>query len=408
MENTNVIVRKINPSEIIETEKLSSLAFSWSFDEEAYAKKLQEGNPPTNKGDAYALNKWAAFQEDGSLIGCMTIIPYQMYFDGHILPMSGIGCVCTYPQYRRKRAIRHCFEGAIREMYDTNQTFSFLYPFSQAFYRKFGYEPTAGRIVWNFSMNTIPEYDYPGSFSLYDGKDITEFEKAYKKFAVSYNMMVERDEYDWHRLKDCNPFKTNKQAYLYKNEAGEPSGYFIFEREIINNSAVMNCSEFVFDNFDTLRALLSFARAFRADYSSIQLEAARDLRLEYFCSDYPQSSSHSEIKPMGMIRVVRVDKVLACAKYQGTGSISIEIKDEMLPENSGIWSVTFEDGKATSVSKDSVNKADISMTIQVFSTAITGGCDLSDFTYRTDVKVNNADEIHKVFYHKNSLIVNYF
>ena len=89
-----MIVRKIRPEELKRTRELFSVAFDYPYDckdskEEVY-KKVTE-NPETRE-DAYPLDKYAAFEDDDeTMFSCLSAIRYPMSFDGHRVPMAGIG-----------------------------------------------------------------------------------------------------------------------------------------------------------------------------------------------------------------------------------------------------------------------------------------------------------------------------
>ena len=65
--------------------------------------------------------------------------PYRMIFDGSEAKMGG-SAVSPHFRKKGKKYIRNIFEYAMNEMYEDGYIFSYLYPFSHVYYRKFGYE----------------------------------------------------------------------------------------------------------------------------------------------------------------------------------------------------------------------------------------------------------------------------
>ena len=124
-------IRLLRPEELARTEELFALAFRLPLE------RGREEKPDE------ALH-WAAFDEDGEMMSTLTVPAYQMWFDGQPVRMGGIGGVSTLPQYRKRGGIRGCFEALLPELYRRGYDFSYLYPFSTAFYRKFGHRGTAG------------------------------------------------------------------------------------------------------------------------------------------------------------------------------------------------------------------------------------------------------------------------
>lgn len=423
-----MITRYIQDTELMEARNISSLCFNWSHDTagktcEEYTDEIKKN--PKSKSDAYYTHTLAAFTNTGEMMSCLSILPYKVIFDGTVVSMSGIGSVCTYPQHRRKGAVRECFFHALKDMYSNGTSFTYLYAFSEKFYGNFGYIPASTSLQWCLDLSTIPDYRLSGTFSLYRGEeDYSDYEKLYTTFAGKYNMMVHRDSYDWEVLKSADPFKGSRFAYLYKNSAGEPGGYLIFEKQKDNSSVILDCKELIFDSFESLKALMAFAKTFSADYDKIRFNAPAYLNLDYFCEDYSQSSSFRCFKQNGMVRAVNVYQVLEQASYQGTGEISLRVYDSILPENNKIFTVTFTDGKAIQVLCETVNvctlndnnnasgslkKPDLEMTINQFSAVITGKYQVSDLEYQEGITLHcSKEKAASLIYKKPCWINNFF
>ncbi|QHQ60993.1 GNAT family N-acetyltransferase [Anaerocolumna sedimenticola] len=363
------------------------------------------------------------------MMSCLSVLPYEVFFDGNQLKMAGIGGVCTYPQHRRKGAVREMFREVLKDMYKRGISFSYLYPFSEKFYMNFGYIPSSQSIRWNFNLNTIPNNYYDGTFHLYRGDgNYSEFETAYKTFAEKYNMMVNRDSYDWEVLKSSNPFKGSRQAYLYKDKAGIPKGYFVFDKLNEPNQIILDCKEMVYDNFTTLKAIMSFVKTFSADYNTVQFNAPRCLSLEYFCEDYSQSKSSRSIRQNGMVRVINVKEVLNHAIFKDSGEMSIKITDSFINQNNGVFHVVYRDGRTkeitfeetgspgikevlpdTSASAKEPMDVDMEMTINQFSAVLVGCYDVTDLDYLEGITLYcNKEKAADFIYKKPCWINNFF
>lgn len=157
-----MIVRKLHANEKYKAALGMAVAFEWEMDygkEKAQAQAMTaqqveeaDAQRPRLPSGASQTERWGAFAQDGTtLLGSFGLASYTVRFDGHEVPMGGIGGVATLPQYRRCGAIRACLSAAMQEMYQNNVLLSFLYPFSRSYYRKFGYENGARVCTW-----TIP------------------------------------------------------------------------------------------------------------------------------------------------------------------------------------------------------------------------------------------------------------
>jgi predicted acetyltransferase len=418
-----MIVRKIRENELLEAHRISALCFHWSLDDkgkspEEFAREARAN--PQDKLVSVDTDIWASFTDGEEMMSAMGVLPYKIAFDGHQVAMAGIGAVCTYPQHRRKGAVKGMFLHALNDLYDRKIPFSYLYPFSEQFYGSFGYHRSCASILWDFDLKTIPDYKWPGTFTLHKpGEALDDFKTAYLAFAPHWNMMVYRDDFDWGRVKDADPFKGEGHAFLYKDEKGKPAGYVVFEKRTgEKDRRIMNCREVAFDSFATLKALMAFLKTFAADYEGASLQMPFSLNLGYFCADYPQSGTSRKVAMNGMARAVHVEEVLRLAKYQGSGSLDLYVHDDFLQKNNGLYQITFEDGRAKEVKFTSLpsasfgqtgKKVDVEISAQIFSGAILGNYDVADFEYMEGAAVYcDAAKASRVFYKKPSWINNYF
>lgn len=76
---------------------------------------------------------------DGVAVAKAAIIPMTMNVRGSVIPMGGIGGVCTMPVARRGGHVRELMLRAIQEMHADGQAVSTLYPFKTSYYETFGY-----------------------------------------------------------------------------------------------------------------------------------------------------------------------------------------------------------------------------------------------------------------------------
>lgn len=402
--------RKIRLDELPETRRLFSLAFEFPFpegadipDPEAFARKMIDES--RDRAEKFWEETWAAFTETGEMAAYFSALPYTQYFDGQTVPMMGIGGVSSLPQHRRGGAIRRCFEGALRDMYERGTLFSYLYPFNEKFYGKFGYARCCDQMLWTLDMTRLPSGDYPGTFHLYDGgEDLSAFQAVYEACAPRYNSMIRREEYDWAKVRDAKPFENTRYGYLYRNREGRPTGYMVFKK---TPELAMDCSEFLFTDREALDALTGFATRFAAYYKTLCFCAPADLDLSYYCDNYAHSLSARQLITNGMTRVVNVRRALELARYRGSGRAVIAVDDAMLPENSGAFRVEFEDGKALSV-HPTTDAPDAELPIGAFSAALMGCLPVEQMVWRPDVAVHCPEAVAPVFYRKPNWICNHF
>lgn len=94
--------------------------------------------------------------ENGDLTSMIVDTHFQVNFQGQTVPMSGIGYVASYPEFRGNGAASQLMTDILRENYQNETFFSYLAPFSYGFYSKFGYS-----YVFNQKHYEINAVDFP-------------------------------------------------------------------------------------------------------------------------------------------------------------------------------------------------------------------------------------------------------
>ena len=410
-----MIVRKIRETEFKRIQQFCSLAFEypmWDPDlspEELMAKILKE---PGCRQNLFWHSQWAAFEDDDkTMMSTFTAIPYHVHFDGHSVKMMGIGGVATLPEYRKRGGVRGCFEHALPDMYAQGYAFSYLYPFSTAFYRKFGYELGCERNLWKLNLTAMPNFEVDGTFYLLEpGKDLKqEIRQVYDAFASRYNCMTldEDIEYEW--IDRANPFKDKKYTYVYRAKDGTPKGVVTYKPVIDEGNRTLDCSEgFWFADVEGFKALLNLLCRLKADHSHILVNLPLDVKLDAILPEWSFDYQKRSCFCNGMVRVVDAVQVLKFAKMQGSGELVIELKDQQIAQNNGRFHVMFENGATVSVERTEKD-ADISMPINEFSRLICGKHEASEWMWLPEVQLFcDQEKAAKVFYRKPMFITRFF
>lgn len=425
-----MISRKLAPNEEYKLSLCSSVSFGWGMD---YIKEKEEAEAMTAESVAEAMKadevcipengidvgplpsdgkrneSWATLTDDGATVmGGMEVIPYSVRFDGHTVLMSGIGGVASLPEFRRGGVIRECFRAAFKGMRENGVIFSSLYPFSTAFYRRFGYEIGGDYIVWKPRMSTLKKLPYKGSVTqLIIGSDFSPVTEIYNKMYKDVNLSTVKRLYS-DKIFKRDILERRLHTFLYRDEKGVPTGFFTYKRGEETLDASQDFGKdggFAFLNREAMAAMLSFIKtAFISNYEEIVFGLPADIKLDALFDEGNDVGMHIDYN--GMIRVVDVVPALELCKAKGRGEIKIAVRDEMCPWNDGTWRLTYGDGNRVEMTTDT---PDISMSIQAFSQLLLGTRDYTDIPMLPDVAVNNPDApICDVFYKKHCLVTDRF
>ena len=217
-----MLVRPITKEERLQSAQLFAIAFESPFD--------------PNDLTPFAENPciWAAFDEEsGEMMSTVYVTDYRGQLDGGRYNMGGSGGVASLPQYRRPGGIRACFQKALPILYREGYVFSYLYPFSTAYYRKFGYESCVQRYLAVLDLRQLRPAEFSGSFRLARGGDmlLPAIRQLDERWEAQYNMMVQHAEADYRWLLSAAP--ASKQEFIYAafSAAGEPLGYAAFKKQ---------------------------------------------------------------------------------------------------------------------------------------------------------------------------------
>ena len=343
-------------------------------------------------------------------MNCFFAKPYPVHFDGEHATMTGIGGVATLPQYRRRGGIRGCFEKALPDMYESGIEFSYLYPFSTAYYRKFGYELCCMRTQYKLKLQFLPTYPVTGTCTLLEqGVDLlSDIKSIYRTWQSKYNMMVENEDSEYLWVSKSNPMKDQIFTYIYRSNENVPKGFMSFKYEDTLEGRNLRCNRFFYTDLEGFKGLLNLAKTFSSDHVHLIIELPTDQFILPLLPEWSMGAGSSANVLCGMVRVVHVEKVLKMAKYRGSGEIKIQIEDPQIFQNNQTFHVTFENGKATQV-KTTNSSPDIILGINDFSRLIVGACETSEIPFLPNISVHVAkDTLSKVFYKKPLLITEYF
>lgn len=395
-----MIVRETRPNESLRVNEIFAIAFESAMTEE----------PVITQSDR--CHTWAAFMDDDTtMMSTLTVSDFSIRFDDHTCRMGGMGGAATLPQYRRMGGIRGCFEGMLPHMYHNGYDFSYLYPFSTAYYRKFGYECCVQKYLTTVHLGLLNPAPVSGVIRMAEqGMPMTEAIRAVDEvWERKYNMMVQHREADYKWVSECSPAVKQEFTYVYFSADETPKAYTTFRLAQQADGRNLMCSRFFFVDQEGFLGLMHLFKSLSSDHMYVKFSLPAEPAMQYLMREWSLGAASFSIQPYGMVRVVNVESVLKKARYIGDGTLTLEITDNQIPENNGCFTISFQDGAAVSVSRGT-NAPDASLSISTFSALISGVCDFHQASCWMDgLKVHNPlSALQQVFYRKNLMICDYF
>jgi predicted acetyltransferase len=269
-------------------------------------------------------------EANGALTSMVVDTHFQVSFQEQVVPMAGIGYVASYPEFRGNGAASKLMTEILRENYDKGTIFSYLAPFSYAFYGKFGYE-----YVFNQKQYEIPAADFPtGRKSGLTARRLS-FEKALPDLLTVFNQAdnngsLFRGQFEWDYY-----FQYKKQphfAVFYDN--GAPKAYVIYD--FLEMTFVIH--ELIALDDQAKNAAYRFIASHAGAFETFSYTAPSNETLE----QEMQEPSRAKISflPYMMARIVNLSAFLKL--FPVDDKWQFMITDPILPENN----LTFGEGEA--------------------------------------------------------------
>lgn len=389
-------VHKLSAGERFEAKLISTVAFHGRMEDPE--KSREESLKETDED-------WGAFADDGKMMARIINHRFDTWLDGQIIPNGGIGAVSTLPEYRNTGAVREIFNRLIPEAYRNGEVISTLYPFSHAFYRKFGYETVRWRNDYEFTPEVLSGYRFTGTAELWkSGDPVSEYTALYNRFASCFNLAVRRD--DRKMLEDHlkgEYYKDRKFGYLLR-EGGKPAAYLIFQDIRNDPAAILEVLDMAWDGREGLYAILGFLSRFTADYGTIRMFLPSCIELLSVIRSPQAYDIRQTARQDYMIRTVNVRRLLETIRKPDGIRFAIRVEgDGQIPENNGIWEVSS--GGVTETDRE----PDLTVSIQALGQMAAGCVSLDEAMYRPDVSVTgNTEVLKRVFIRKPILVEDHF
>ncbi len=311
----------------------------------------------------------------GRMKAITQIIPFEIWLSGIKMPMGGIGGVATLPESRRRGHVAKLMEYAITDMRKRRFPLSCLWPFSYAFYRRFGWEHACDVKLYSFSPRDLAQTPAPRNEMVPFGeKELPLIRRVYERFSTTKNCSLVRNQKDWTGILTQTP---TRHSYLWKDPRGKTQGYIIYDVEPRGPAPAherkMKVRELVALNHEARCAIFSFLRNHDSQVGKVEFRAPSDDFSNMYFSEYGlESKSRSGF----MARVVDVTAALETRRYPPAlkSRAIFKIADRQAPWNNGTFLLSISGGAGRV--KKTRSRADFACDIQTFSQIYCGHLDL--------------------------------
>lgn len=394
-------VRMIKPEELLECEKIQSVAFAYPLNTEEIEKRLAEGPAPK---DAYI----GYVNDENVITACMELPRYQMRYEGHWVPMVGIGGVASLPEYRQGGAVRQILEAAFCQMVEGGAVFSSLYPFSHPYYRKFGYELCQMTTEYELPIETLSSFRYTGKARMIQPGDSLDALKAvFDAHFSRYNMPILREDRHWRHLLGKDTYKDRVYTYLLEDENG-PSAYVVLAAQNAEGyDKIGQVREVAFVHPHGFSDILGFLYRLAAQYIKMRIPLPDDIPLAALVGEsYTLKGNYHNQQ---MTRVINVQKALELKRHVEGAAYTLRVQDDDIPENDGVFDVRCQDGAVSVAKLSDTGSADLTADVRTLTQLLLGFLTIDEAMYKKDVRVGgNLETLRGVFVKRQVFLTDHF
>ncbi|MBL1150205.1 MAG: GNAT family N-acetyltransferase [Armatimonadetes bacterium] len=301
-------------------------------------------------------------ERDGRPVGLFSVHSMTATRDGNAIPCAGIASVAVPPEERRSGVAEAMMNWCANELRHRGFAIGSLYAFSEAYYRKFGWECAGHRVSITCPSSKLPESDdvLPIARHSYDAWPQAKI--VYDAFAKRYSGMNCRSDEGWDKMRG----KSRDRTLLFL--AGDPPEAYAMlvlspwrEKQFI--------SECAWTTARGHRSLLALFRALGVNRDPIEWYEPSDSPFLASFLDYGVEVSLT--RPV-MYRVFDVPKAISYLRPTTSGEFTIRVADSFA---GGTWRVKYDPAGIVVTQAD---HAEIRMSLGHFTQALLGEPSLSD------------------------------
>ena len=352
------MIKKVTDRKDIEkVHELGSYAFNMSHTEEQKQAYIEKNTHIDNYVD----------EIDGDILSQIISYPFEVTINGQKMKMSGIGDVASYPEARGTGGIRNIFNTIFRELYENGTELSYLAPFSQAFYRKFGYETVSNsqeiRIPKALMSQIKSEKKGTVKRILWEDESTKKILKElYKETLEKEHGAVVREDYWWEYT--IAP-KKNKRLAICFDDNDLPQGYLVYG---LVGASEFQIIEMAYKNSFALRKLMTFVASHNGSFDEFVSTNLLDDKLFELFNEIKEVTRKTN--SYMMVKIVNFEGFInkyAFKQVETKLEYYLEVEDTSCEWNNGIFHVIIENGRATCKRTEKAPRIDYSGSIQRFT-----------------------------------------
>lgn len=352
------------------------LRFSFSVDNRTLSWLRREAEEE-KKGlfDAFAI------KDQSEYLSACYLWPLEMRLRDSIVKMSGIGALGSNAINRGKGAVKKLLLESLKHMREQNVTVSVLYPFSQSFYRKYGWEKFDDMYTCHFSPSIIKKTNTLNDYEIHHYYEPNEAVTAfYNQYAASHYNYIQKQTKHWDiDLEMKIPSDIDRRIVAF-SQNGQIKSMILMLTSNPENETVLVVRDMAFSEQKDIMPIFDFLATLSLQIKKINLNLPVDFIYWPFFNDRPEKTL---LRERSMIRIVDMLKLNGLKINAPDLDIYLKINDDFAKWNDGQYRLSVKE-KSLAIEKS--EKADFECDIATLSSIITGYTDFQTMLLMGKVK----------------------
>ena len=292
---------------------------------------------------------------DGEIVASLVLPPFVAWVRTQRVPVTGIGSVAVSPEHRRRGVADALVRACLRELRQRGDALCMLYAFRGEFYRRFGWGLVERAHLVSVHPATLPASDESRRVRRLRMPDRPLVQELYERHAQQrgHFAFARRPEWWEKRL-----WTYEGDWVVYERRRGQIEGYAQYQVDAGEGpwKLVVTVNEFVAQTPEAHRGLVGYLHAMRDQAIEIALAVPNDAVWATEMRD--AQNLRGEMKLGGLrsdghgatgahLRLVDVKAALEALPVNANarGEIVLDVRDDVLPQNTREWRVSARDGK---------------------------------------------------------------
>lgn len=276
---------------------------------------------------------------DGDRVaGGLSLLPLGMWLGGAQVAMTGVTHVVVAPERRGLGYGRTLIEGAVRELHAGGVGLAVLHPSTQRPYRAAGFEQAGALVRYRARAAALAALDRDLSVARVGPEGHALLREQHRTRARATNGNLERSAWAWHRILELGApavfaVEGGYTVVGHRPVEGAPTLQDVHLRDLVALTPAAG------------RRLFTLLADLRSTVRYIEWNGGPVEPLLALLAEQPETLRASR----WMARVCEVAAALGSRGYRPGAAVRLELEldDELVPANSGRWTLAVTDGRAT-------------------------------------------------------------